>query len=214
MRELVTFSLRQATSRPWNITDTGLNASTLSLIVFLGGAALTGIQPAAPGVQAARGTGDLPLPTQGVEAYLVGELHGLEENEVFQAEYLKRLYAESGVRDVAIEEDAVYEDAARAYVAHRSDSLPRSLCLRAGILSRIRRFNQELGRDAIRVHLVDIDSPAEDGANRTAPTTCRELPDARADPSAISLSFRWHCGWATLASKLYVDRQGRTARVR
>jgi hypothetical protein len=118
-------------------------------------------KPVARGVSAARDVADLPIPVSGFEAYLVGELHGLQQNEEFQADYLKRLNQESGLRDVAIEEDAVYEDEAQAYVDHRSDLLPAGLCLRAGILSRIRALNAELADDArVRVHLVDIDSPA------------------------------------------------------
>jgi hypothetical protein len=103
----------------------------------------------------------LPLPTQGYEAYLVGELHGLEGNEEFQLQYLRQLHSASALRDVAIEEDAVYENDAEAFVDGRSDQLPPALCLRAGVLDGIRRFNTELNRDArIRVHLTDIDSPA------------------------------------------------------
>jgi hypothetical protein len=65
------------------------------------------------------------------------------------------------LRDVALEEKAVYEDQAQAYVEGRSDTLPESLCLRAGILGRIRTLNAVLQEsERIRVHFVDIDSPA------------------------------------------------------
>jgi hypothetical protein len=111
-------------------------------------------------MSAAREPQTLPLPTAGYEAYLVGELHGLEENEEFELQYLRQLHSSSGLRDVAIEEKAVYQDDAQAFVDGRSDRLPSALCLRAGILTRIRNFNTELNSDArIRVHLTDIDSP-------------------------------------------------------
>jgi hypothetical protein len=102
----------------------------------------------------------LPLPTPGYEAYLVGELHGLEENEEFELQYLRLLHNASGLRDVAIEEKAVYENDAQAFVDGRLEQLPPELCHRAGILAGIRRFNTELNKDArIRIHLTDIDSP-------------------------------------------------------
>ena len=93
----------------------------------------------------------LPLPVSGYQVYLVGELHGVQETEKIFMHYLARL----GVRDVAIEEDAVYKREAQAYVEGRSDTLPPELCLRAGVLEALRRFNGQ-----IRVHLVDIDTPA------------------------------------------------------
>ncbi len=113
------------------------------------------------GVQAGREVSALPLPVSGYEVYLVGELHGVKENEEILVEYLARLYAESGLRDVAIEEDAVYQRDAQAYVEGRSSVLPPPLCLRVGVLQALRSFNE--GRkdgDLVRVHLVDIDSPA------------------------------------------------------
>jgi hypothetical protein len=114
-----------------------------------------------PGVSAAQQVDALPLPSGGYEAYLVGELHGIEENSVFQLRYLERLHRAAGLRDVVIEEDAVYENDAQAFVDGRSDVLPRSLCLRAPILHGIRRLNGDLSKDSsIRVHLTDVDSPA------------------------------------------------------
>ncbi|MDQ6678122.1 MAG: hypothetical protein M3Z09_12585 [Acidobacteriota bacterium] len=118
-------------------------------------------QEVRPGVSAAKTPDVLPLPTDGYEAFLVGELHGLEENELFQVQYLTRLHRAAGLRDVAIEEDAVYESDAQAFVDGRSNVLPPSLCLRAGLLEAIRRLNVGLDSGkAIRVHLTDIDSPA------------------------------------------------------
>jgi len=38
--------------------------------------------------------------------YLIGELHGMKENEEILVEYLVRLYAEARLRAVVIEEDA------------------------------------------------------------------------------------------------------------
>ena len=112
------------------------------------------------GVQAGRDVSALPLPVSGYEVYLVGELHGVKENEEILVGYLARLYSESGLRDVAIEEDAVYQPAARAYVEGRSSVLPQTLCLRAGILRALRFFNEGKDDELVRVHLVDIDSPA------------------------------------------------------
>jgi hypothetical protein len=102
----------------------------------------------------------LPLPTAGYQAYLVGEIHGLKENEEFQVEYLELLNRSSNVRDVAIEEKSVYERQAQAYIDGDSDALPAALCLRANLLRGIRELNTELGQKKIRIHLVDIDSPA------------------------------------------------------
>ena len=80
-----------------------------------------------PGVWTAKHADALPLPVQGYEVYLVGEYHGLEENAEFQAQYLARLHRESGLRDVAIEEDAVYESDAQAFVGGKSEVVPPSL---------------------------------------------------------------------------------------
>jgi len=55
-----------------------------------------------PGVWAAQEPQTLPLPVGGYSAYLVGELHGIQENAAFQLRYLMQLRAASGVRDVAI----------------------------------------------------------------------------------------------------------------
>jgi len=114
-----------------------------------------------PGVWADQRAEALPLPTQGYEAYLVGEMHGVEENAEFQTRYLEQLHRASGLRDIALEERAVYENDAQAFVDGGSNKLPSQLCLRTGILERIRQLNAGLKEDArIRVHFTDIDSPA------------------------------------------------------
>ena len=114
-----------------------------------------------PGVSLAAKSEFLPTATKGFEAYLVGELHGVTENEEFELQYLAQLHKASGLRDVAIEEDSVYESEAQAFVDSELDVLPSPLCLRAGILYGIRRLNMGRNKDArIRVHLTDIDSPA------------------------------------------------------
>ena len=103
------------------------------------------------GVWAGHDLNALPLPVSGYQVYLLGELHGVRETEDIFMLYLARL----GLRDVAIEEDAVYERDAQAYVEGTSATLPPELCLRAGVFEALRRFNRQ-----IRVHLVDIDTPA------------------------------------------------------
>jgi hypothetical protein len=137
--------------------------TALTVAVLLAGS----LAPAAeaseirPGVWAASTAEALPLPTQGYEVYLVGELHGIQENIDFQVQYLALLQRTSGLRDIAIEERGVYEQDAQAYVDGRSDALPPKLCLRAAMLDGIRRLNARLPeQERIRVHLTDIDSPA------------------------------------------------------
>ncbi len=112
------------------------------------------------GVWAANDATGLPFPVSGYQIYLIGEMHGVRQNVTAFEACLKRL-ADSGLRDVAIEEDAVYERAAQDYVTGASDGVPEALCLRAGVLEVVRRLNR--GRavgQLIRVHLTDIDSPA------------------------------------------------------
>lgn len=115
-----------------------------------------------PGVWGAREAAGLPLPVSGYQAYLVGELHGAERNAPFQLHYLERLYAEAGLRDVAIEEDSAYERAAKRFVNGETDEMPRELCLRAAVLQGVRDLNRRVvPKDRIRIHLIDIDSPAQ-----------------------------------------------------
>ena len=114
-----------------------------------------------PGVWEGSRVESLALPSKDYQVYLVGEMHGVEETWNFFAQYLVLLHKSSGLRDVALEEKGVYEDQAQAYVDGRSGVLPESLCLRFGILDRIRMLNAGLKEDErIRVHFVDVDSPA------------------------------------------------------
>jgi len=114
-----------------------------------------------PSVWASTSISNLPIPTAGYQAYLIGELHGIQQNEDFQLRYLALLIRKTRLRDVAFEEKSVYESAAQAYVAGRSPALPRELCLRAPLLQRIRRLNLHLAKSRrLRIHFVDLDSPA------------------------------------------------------
>ncbi|MEO7190835.1 MAG: hypothetical protein ABI051_07230 [Vicinamibacterales bacterium] len=118
-------------------------------------------QELGPGIVKAGNVSDLPIPLSGVQVYLLGEVHGAQENEELLAQLVSRLGMDVGLRDVAIEEDGTYEFAARRYVEHRSAELPPELCLRRGIFDTLRQLNQGRAGDALfRVHLVDIDSPA------------------------------------------------------
>jgi hypothetical protein len=138
-----------------------LTASTLALALLVSNAPSAKAQEVRPGVWAGSKVEGLPLPTQGYQVYLLGELHGIEETADFLLQYLALLHKTSGLRDVALEEKGVYQEQAQAYVEGRSDTLPESLCLRAGILGRIRTLNAGLpNAERIRVHLVDVDSPA------------------------------------------------------
>jgi hypothetical protein len=138
-----------------------LRTTFLLLIALLaGGAQPAPAQELRPGVWPGRDLSALPLPVTGYQVYLLGELHGVKETEEVFMQYLARL-SEAGLRDVAFEERGVYQPEGEAYVEGRSSALPAQLCLRVGILGALRRFNQ--GRNAneiIRVHFVDVDSPA------------------------------------------------------
>ncbi len=115
-----------------------------------------------PGVWGAKEAAGLPLPVAAYQAYLVGELHGVERNAPFQLHYLDRLHTAAGVRDVAIEEDSLYERAAQRFVNGETNEMPRELCLRADVLRGVRELNGRLTpKDRIRIHLIDVDSPAE-----------------------------------------------------
>ncbi len=133
----------------------------VALLLVIGSALSVTAAEIRPGVSAALRVQDLPLPIQGYDVYLAGEMHGIVETEEFLMQYLRQLHSSSGLRDVAIEEHGVYESEAQAFVDGRSDSLPLKLCLRAGFLGAIRRFNISLSKnEQIRIHLIDIDSPA------------------------------------------------------
>jgi hypothetical protein len=83
-------------------------------------------QPVRQGIWAERQVQALPLPTHGYQVYLVGELHGIDNNEEFELRYLNLLHKRVGLQDVAFEEKAVYEHQAQSYVDGRSDSLPEA----------------------------------------------------------------------------------------
>jgi hypothetical protein len=113
-----------------------------------------------PGVYVTDDPASLPLPTEGYRIYIVGEAHGNRETKSLFISYLKRLHAETGLRDVIIEEDQAYDSAANAFVSGESETLLPALCLRTDVLTLIREFNAAQPDDEkIKVHLVDVDSP-------------------------------------------------------
>jgi hypothetical protein len=135
--------------------------TTTSLLLLLVVPPTGQAQEVYPGVWASREVSALPLPVSGRQVYLVGEMHGVKETEGILRQYLDMLHRASGLRDVAIEEDAVYQAEAEAYVEGKASVVPEPLCLRAGFLSVIRQFNEGRGaNDRVRIHLVDIDTPA------------------------------------------------------
>jgi hypothetical protein len=72
---------------------------TVAFLSFCGHALAADSPEIRPGVWAARQQEILPLPTQGYEVYLVGEVHGLQENEEFQLRYLEQLHRVSGLHE-------------------------------------------------------------------------------------------------------------------
>jgi hypothetical protein len=129
----------------------------LFVLTFAGSA-----QELHPGVWGGRDLSAFPLPVSGYDVYMIGELHGIRETEEVLLQYLARLYDGAGLRDVVLEEKSVYQRDAQAYVEAKSKIVPTPLCLRAGILSAIRRFNE--GRtegELVHVHLVDVDFNAD-----------------------------------------------------
>jgi len=132
---------------------------SFSSCVFAGAVALGG-QTIRPGLFAAADVRALPLRTSGYQVYMIGEAHGIDNNVDFQMQYLRLVYAH-GVRDVALEEDAVYENDAQEFTDGRAREFSPHLCLRAPMLRAIHDFNAPLRQtDRVRVHLIDIDSPA------------------------------------------------------
>jgi hypothetical protein len=114
-----------------------------------------------PGIWASTQIESLPIPSRGYQAFLIGELHGLQQNTEFQLDYLRVLNKASKLRDVAIEEKEVYEPQAQAFIDGKKTTLPGALCLRVALLRGIKKFNSSLRTDErIRIHLIDIDSPA------------------------------------------------------
>jgi hypothetical protein len=143
-----------------------------------------------PGVWAGDAVG--AMPASGYQVYLLGEIHGIQENVPILRAYLEVLYR-SGVRDVAMEEGAVYEPAAQDYVSWRSARVPPDLCLRANVLDAVRDFNKGRSVDAmVRIRLVDIDSPAdsiqlhlERVRDRVDPQRATSLKDSAAAVAAL-----------------------------
>jgi hypothetical protein len=139
----------------------GLCSRARSLLLFVILVAAPA-QELSPGVWASSDISALPLPISGYDVYMVGELHGVKETEGILLQYLARLYEGAGLRDVALEDKSAYQRDAQAYVEGKSKTLPAPLCLRAGVLDAIRRFNEgRKGSELIHVHLVDIDFNAE-----------------------------------------------------
>jgi hypothetical protein len=141
--------------------------------------ALAMAQEIRPGIWEGSKVASLALPHNGYQVYLVGEMHGVKETWDFFAQYLALLHKSSGLRDVVLEEKSVYEDQAQAYVDGQSGTLPEALCLRFGILERIKAINAGLKKaERIRVHFVDVDSPA--GAIRQHMIAIKKrVPEAR-----------------------------------
>jgi len=115
-----------------------------------------------PGVILGTDYKSVPIPKTKYQVYLVGDFHGARETKWFLEGFLARLNQEVGLRDVAVEEDQVYERAAIDYVDGKVDRLPAALCLRTDVLDMIKAFNASVAADRrVRVHLVDIDSPMQ-----------------------------------------------------
>lgn len=115
-----------------------------------------------PGVWTGRDLGALPLPVSGYDIYMMGEMHGIEENVEAFRQYIVKLSRAAGLRDVALEEKPAWQNEAQAYIDGASRTLPEALCLRAEVLTMLRNLN--LGREPrqrLRVHLVDIDLDPE-----------------------------------------------------
>lgn len=114
------------------------------------------------GIFATNDITSIPFPTSGYDIYLVGESHGMHEIEMLFCDYLKDLNECTGLRDIALEEDNLYERKANQYINGDSDTLPAGLCLRTNILEGVRNINSALPDDKkIRVHLVDVDCTPE-----------------------------------------------------
>ena len=153
-----------------------------------------------------------PLP-EGPQIYMFGEMHGLAENEELARQYVIALH-NRGLRDVAIEEDNGYEPAAQAFVDGRTDRLPPELCLRAAPLRMIREFNNGKRQgDRVRVHLVDVDSPATGIAAHAAALRRRgvavpEGADAVTELAAKTRNLRVRGELRTLAFSMKALAQG------
>jgi hypothetical protein len=182
---------------------------------FLAAAAATA-QSLAPGGWAGRDLSAFPLPVSGYDVYMLGEVHGVRETVAVFAQYLAKLYEQAGLRDVALEEKPAYEGDAQAYTEGKSDRVPAPLCLRAGVLEAIRRFNQAHSAGPVRVHLVDIDLNAAAIRDHLLALR-RQVPGAAAVkvPAAGAIAARGLVTVAALdrlASAPAIQRELRTVR--
>jgi hypothetical protein len=188
-----------------------LRTSSLAIALFLASAASAKGQEIRPGVWTASKVDTLALPTQGYQAYLIGELHGIEETWGFFMQYLALLHKTSGLRDVALEEKGAYEEQAWAYVEGTSDTLPGSLCLRVGILGEIRTLNSSLPKEErIRVHFIDIDSTAP-AIRQHLIALKKQVPGAAGIPIPAANEIKQH-GLRTVAQlkRFHIDSRRRS----
>lgn len=134
----------------------------ISLVLLLLASILSGCvdRQVLPGIYAVEKPDEIPFPTAGYDLYFLGEVHGNREIKLVLVNYLARLYKESGVRDIILEEDQAYETAANEYIHGITEQAPAELCLRADVLAALRQFNVLLPpEEQVSVHLVDVDSP-------------------------------------------------------
>lgn len=134
----------------------------ISLVLLLLASILSGCvdRQVLPGIYAVEKPDEIPFPTAGYDLYFLGEVHGNREIKLVLVNYLARLYKESGVRDIILEEDQAYETAANEYIHGITEQAPAELCLRADVLAALRQFNVSLPpEEQVSVHLVDVDSP-------------------------------------------------------
>jgi len=83
----------------------------------------------------------------------------MQELHDFALDYLARLQRFSGLRDLILEEDQVFQRAAQAYVDGESPDIPPGACLSGDLLYGVRQLNDGLPQDErVRVHFVDLDS--------------------------------------------------------
>lgn len=108
---------------------TGLNWPLAAIL----GASIIAVKAAAsqgvrsPGLSTGKTIDELPVPASGYQVYLLGEMHGIVQNEQLFEQYLIKLNRESGLRDVAIEEDSAYAPNAQDYVEGRRKTVPAPL---------------------------------------------------------------------------------------
>ena len=101
----------------------------------------------------------------------------MKGNAEFQTRYLEQLHRASGLRDVALEERAVYENDAQAFADGGSNKLPSQLCLRRVILERIRQLNagpeEEDVLNSCRFHGYRFSRRGDPAPSRGAPAATR-----------------------------------------